>query len=148
MLKKRNQQGFTIIELLIVIVIMGVLGGMVVKVINGVHRDTRDSERKQDLEAIEGHLEAYAARNDQYPTSEQMQNDEFIAENFTELSTESLLDPSSQEKYSYSADPEECDNSEKNKCSGFTLSADLEEDGLGENDSNSDTRDEVRTNSL
>ena len=62
-LRLRKESGFTIIELLIVIVVIGILAGLVLNVFTGIQEDGRDAERKTDLEAIEGHLEAYAARN-------------------------------------------------------------------------------------
>lgn len=54
-----NRRGFTVIELLIIITIMGIL--MVVGVVNlrGTQANGRDTERKTDIESIALHLESF-----------------------------------------------------------------------------------------
>lgn len=67
-LKQKKQSGFTIVELLIVIVIIGILAGLVVTQILGATAKARDTERKTDLDQIANQLEAYYAKNGFYPT--------------------------------------------------------------------------------
>ena len=55
---KQRQSGFTIVELLIVIVIIGILATLVIVTFSGVQQKARDSERKTDINAIAGQLEA------------------------------------------------------------------------------------------
>ena len=148
-----KQSGFTIIELLIVIVVIGILAGLVLNVFTGIQEDGRDAERKTDLEALEGHLEAYAAKNNGvYPATTDIDDvtadATFIGENFEGLDTDAMLDPTSDDEYSYVASPSTpaCDNTSGNECTGYTLSADMEEDGFGGSDADSNTADDVRTN--
>ena len=54
---KQRQSGFTIVELLIVIVIIGILATLVIVTFSGVQQKARDSERKTDINAIAGQLE-------------------------------------------------------------------------------------------
>ena len=54
-----KHSGFTIIELIIVIAIMGTLLVLGVVNLNGAQVSARDSERKADIEAIAYHLETY-----------------------------------------------------------------------------------------
>ncbi len=151
-LRLRKESGFTIIELLIVIVVIGILAGLVMNVFTGIQADGRDAERKTDLEAMEGHLEAYAAKNNGvYPTSADVDDVSadatFISTNFDGLDTDAMIDPTSGDEYVYTATPSTpsaCDNA-TTECSGYTLCADLETDGRGSDDADSDTCDETRT---
>lgn len=152
-LRLRNKSGFTIIELLIVIVVIGILAGLVLNVFTGIQEDGRDAERKTDLEAVEGHLEAFAAKNGYYPADGDIDDvtadATFIATNFEGLDTDALLDPTSLDEYDYTASPASCDNTAGNECSGYTLCADLEEDGRGADDPESPVLcDEQRTSNI
>ena len=64
---KQKQSGFTIVELLIVIVIIGILATLVIVTFSGVQQKARDSERKTDINAIAGQLEAAYATTGYYP---------------------------------------------------------------------------------
>lgn len=64
---KQRQSGFTIVELLIVIVIIGILATLVIVTFSGVQQKARDSERKTDINAIAGQLEAAYANKGYYP---------------------------------------------------------------------------------
>lgn len=69
-----NHRGFTIVELLIVIAIMGILLTLGVVNLHGSQISARDSERKADAESIATYLETYytsgsdsSAANGDYP---------------------------------------------------------------------------------
>jgi prepilin-type N-terminal cleavage/methylation domain-containing protein len=47
-LKNKASKGFTIVELLIVIVVIGILAALVVTTYNGIQQKARDTERKTD----------------------------------------------------------------------------------------------------
>lgn len=64
---KQRQSGFTIVELLIVIVIIGILATLVIVTFSGVQQRARDSERKTDVNALAGQLEAAYANVGYYP---------------------------------------------------------------------------------
>ena len=64
---KNKQSGFTIVELLIVIVVIGILAALVVTTFSGIQQKGRDTERETDIKAIHGQLEAYYAQNGTYP---------------------------------------------------------------------------------
>ena len=64
---KKAQQGFTIIELLIVIAIIGILAGLVLNNFQGAQAKARDVQRKADINAIHGKLEEYYNNNNGYP---------------------------------------------------------------------------------
>lgn len=65
----RNNQGFTLLELLLVIVIMGVLATLMIGNFLTSIKKGRDSKRKQDIQAVQKALELYYADNQSYPQS-------------------------------------------------------------------------------
>lgn len=67
MLKKYSQKGFTIVELLIVIVVIGILAALVLNTFSGVQKRARDTQRQTDINAIATQLEVYYNDNGAYP---------------------------------------------------------------------------------
>ncbi|KKQ51100.1 hypothetical protein A2865_00055 [Candidatus Woesebacteria bacterium RIFCSPHIGHO2_01_FULL_39_17] len=61
--------GFTIIELLIVMVIIAILAGLSIFAMSGARESARDARRKADLEQIRSGLEIYKADCNNYPAS-------------------------------------------------------------------------------
>ena len=97
-LKKVTQKGFTIVELLIVIVVIGILAALVITTYNGIQQKGRDTERETDLKALQGQLEAYYAQKGAYPAEDQLgatsaTNLTFIASDMKGLDKEALRDP-------------------------------------------------------
>ena len=132
----RNQSGFTIVELLIVIVVIGILAGLVLNTFNGIQASARDSERKTDVNAIHAQVEAFHAKNGYYPTTGNLGDSSWVGNNLQGLDPEALVDPSTGGAYAYAATPGGCDNS-ATVCDSYTLSADFEDDGLGSSDPDS-----------
>lgn len=66
-----KQTGFTIVELLIVIVVIAVLAAITIVAYNGIQNRAYDSAIQSDLSTIAKKLEAYklTSANDQYPTT-------------------------------------------------------------------------------
>ena len=69
--KTRRPAGFTLIELMIVIVILGILSTMVVLNISGAPDEARVTKAKTDIQTIESALILYKVQNGFYPTTEQ-----------------------------------------------------------------------------
>lgn len=68
-LKQKRQSGFTIVELLIVIIIIGILAGLVITQVLGANQQARDTDRKNDINSVATQLEAYFAKTGGYPTN-------------------------------------------------------------------------------
>ncbi len=66
---KRN--GFSLIEIMVVVVILGILAAVVVPQVMSRPAEARVSKVKQDLRAIESALKLYKLDNYGYPTTEQ-----------------------------------------------------------------------------
>jgi general secretion pathway protein G len=68
---RRAQSGFTLIEIMVVVVILGILAALVAP--NVIRRidDARVTKAKQDIRAYETALNLYRMDNFRYPTTEQ-----------------------------------------------------------------------------
>lgn len=66
-----SQNGFTLIEVMVVIVILGVLAALVVPRVMGRPDEARVVAAKQDVAAVMQALKLYRLDNQRYPTTEQ-----------------------------------------------------------------------------
>ena len=70
--KLKNEKGFTIVELLIVIVVIGILAAIVIVAYTGVTNRANQSSAKGNAESVQKVAEAYNADNGSYPTLAQV----------------------------------------------------------------------------
>jgi type II secretion system protein G len=145
---KKNNRGFTIVELLIVIVVIGILAALVIVTYNGIQQKARDTERKTDIKALQGHLEAYWADNAKYPCmasvtstcAADINDATFRSQQFKGLDLSAFADPKNPNSqtlcaaatpalgcYNYVVTPTGCDDVNTD-CSNYTLTAVLESD--------------------
>lgn len=68
---KNRQAGFTLIELMVVIIILGVLAGLIIPRVMGRPDEARQAKAKIQMEAMESALKLYKLDNGSYPTTEQ-----------------------------------------------------------------------------
>lgn len=66
-----RQRGFTLIEIMVVVVIIGLLAAVVTTQLMGNVDKTRVEKAKQDIYALEAALDLYKLDNLNYPTTEQ-----------------------------------------------------------------------------
>ena len=137
---KQRQSGFTIVELLIVIVIIGILATLVIVTFSGVQQRARDSERKTDINAIAGQLEAVYAKNGAYPTLTDVNDSAWRSTNEFRIDTKAFADPKSATPagaalagavganvYAYTnLTPASCTSA---TCATYTLTSTLEQTG-------------------
>ena len=147
---KNKSKGFTIVELLIVIVVIGILATLVLVTFTGIQQKARDSKRKTDLGAVQAALETYYSSNNTYPTLAHLQSSSWLSSNLKGFDAAALQDPkgasnstvgssTSATQYGYVvtaadgtlASPTTCDDgsSASNPCTNYKISATLEGDG-------------------
>ena len=68
---KHTQRGFTLIELMVVLVILGVLFGLVAPNVIGRGDEARVQAAKTDIRTIENALDTYRLHNSHYPSTDQ-----------------------------------------------------------------------------
>jgi prepilin-type N-terminal cleavage/methylation domain-containing protein len=91
---KKNNKGFTIVELLIVIVVIGILALLVITTYGGIQSKARNSKRQADIQAIATQVEAYYSQNQYYPSLGNMNDAAWRGLNMKSLDAQALLDPS------------------------------------------------------
>jgi general secretion pathway protein G len=70
-LKKIDGRGFTLIELMVVIVILGILAGLIIPRIMGRPEEAKQLKAKMQIESLETALKLYKLDNGMYPDTEQ-----------------------------------------------------------------------------
>jgi prepilin-type N-terminal cleavage/methylation domain-containing protein len=137
---RKRQEGFTIVELLIVIVIIGILATLVIVTFTGTQQKARDSQRQTDINAVNSHLASYYTETGHYPLYSELSDDSasgFIATNLKGLDPEAIKDPKGGAKiqsgaadathYGYAVTCSVA--TDASTCDAYTLTAKLEKDG-------------------
>lgn len=70
-MQRRKQGGFTLIEIMVVIVILGILAALVVPRVMSRPDEARAVAAKQDINAMNQALKLYRLDNTRYPSTEQ-----------------------------------------------------------------------------
>jgi prepilin-type N-terminal cleavage/methylation domain-containing protein len=95
---KRQTGGFTIVELLIVIVVVCVLAGLLVITYSGIQSKSRNATRQTDIQTLQNDVETFFSQNGYYPSLSDLNNSKWLAKNMQKLSQNEgvLVDPLSK----------------------------------------------------
>lgn len=131
----RSQHGFTIVELLIIVVVIGAFTGFAISISGDTFRKRHNAERQRDVRQLQDALEDYYSQNEVYPTLANLNDASWRTKNLKNISADELTDPKSKSAvmvtapqanaYSYApttADGNSCDNSTSD-CMKYVLTA-------------------------
>ncbi len=65
----RNTKGFTLVEMLVVVAIIGILASVFLIGLRGFRGSAYDARRLSDLQKVQGYLELYYNKNRAYPNA-------------------------------------------------------------------------------
>jgi type II secretory pathway pseudopilin PulG len=140
-MKKLDNQGVTVIELLVLVIIICILSALIISTHAGIAEKQRNDTRQQDISEIRDELEVYYTQYNKYPTLNELNDTTWRAKYIKGLDASVLQDPSShsdtiiskpaKDVYAYTvtaASGKACDNI-KAICTQYTLTATLEGGG-------------------
>lgn len=90
----KNEQGFSFIELLIVLITIGILVGIIVVTYNNNQAKSRNNIRTADIRTLQVAVEKFYSQNNYYPTLSEMNSLNWRKANLSNLSQSTFKDPS------------------------------------------------------
>ncbi|HSX48545.1 MAG TPA: prepilin-type N-terminal cleavage/methylation domain-containing protein [Candidatus Nanoarchaeia archaeon] len=114
----KKESGFTLIELIIVMVIIGILVLLLLPNLSSGPKRARDSQRKSDLRTVQSALEHYHADKNAYPSGDYSGLSAVLTPDYAKT----MPTAPNPGVYTYTPAPGGCTTD----CSSYTLTADLE----------------------
>lgn len=95
-LATNSSSGFTIVEILVLILIIGILLTILVLTYSGIQIRQRNTTRTNDIKLIQSNLETFYAQSGFYPTLADMNSQTWTKSNLKSIDPAVLQDPSSK----------------------------------------------------
>lgn len=96
-LPRRDQRGFSLVELMVVVIVLAILAGTIIPQFAGTTYDARVSRARADIAKLEQQLELFNTKFDRYPSTEEgleaLVTGPKEAKNFQPLVKELVSDP-------------------------------------------------------
>lgn len=92
----KKESGFSVIELLIVIVVIGILAAIVVSTYSGIQVKQRNTKRQNDIAAVQTQLEAFYSQNGYYPSLNDINSVTWRNKDMPNLNASDMIDPSAK----------------------------------------------------
>lgn len=90
---KNKANGFTIVELIIVILVIAILTGIILATHSGIEVKTRNNTRQQDIQYIQAELTSYDSQNGHYPSLSDLNSQHWRDVNLQGFNTSKMIDP-------------------------------------------------------
>ena len=91
----KKQNGFTVIELFIVIIVIAVLSYLIVTTYASIQARSRNNTRQNDIKLLQSAIEFYYSQNGYYPNLNDVNSAAWRDKNMKNLNDANLVDPSS-----------------------------------------------------
>src|SRR5581483_9066671 len=88
-----SEFGFTMIELVIVVIILGILMTVVATTYRGVRARNRNNQREANITTLQGSLEDYYAETSTYPTVSDLNTPSWVTAHLRDTPPSVLQDP-------------------------------------------------------
>lgn len=95
-MKKLNNKGFTIYELLVVIIAVVLLSWLVLATHNTIAINSRNADRQNRIKNTQSELEQYYSKNGHYPSLKEMNSSDFRNSQLQGFDLNNLIDPLSK----------------------------------------------------
>jgi Tfp pilus assembly protein PilE len=93
---RNNSKGFTIIELVIILLVIIVLAALVFKNYDSIQARSRNTTRQNDLKMLQQKIESFYSNNGYFPNLSDLNSPSWRDKNMPGLDTNTLVDPLSK----------------------------------------------------
>ena len=92
-LTRKNSDGFTIVELVIITLVILVLAALVFKTYNSIQARSRNTTRQNNLLSLQHKIESFYSNNGYFPNLSDLNDPTWRTKNMPSLDNGSLVDP-------------------------------------------------------
>lgn len=91
---EKNEAGFSLIEIFIILVSIGILFAIVASTYTGIQARSRNNQRTAEIRVLQEHIESFYSQNMYYPSRAEINNAAWRKANLKGVNQSMLQDPS------------------------------------------------------